>query len=231
MEKQNSERQQEAGHGGDVEGKAPSVMRGEVSTQKITGSRSNRNGEVENAENASAQVLREQVGNKRWSDGYECCFANSHQRVAQQQLTVGVGKGGKQSEGAPEQPAERDDQFARIPVGEWTDKGRGKHIKKQERAGQISELSFREMEIDLNERLHRVQYRAIDIVDEVECSEDDQCGASLEPLRGHRLCEYSTGKQACGKSRLASSEASSGLKGFRHECDSALPKSLRIGIR
>ena len=51
------------------------------------------------------------------------------------------------------------------------------------------------MEFVLNQRLHREQHIAVDIVQQIERGQYEQRGAGMELLRGHGLREYSIAKR------------------------------------
>ena len=179
------QRQQKAGKGRDVERKAPSVFRPQPAAQQIACRRAARNRQIENSENAAAFIFWKKVGDKSRSDGHERRLAHSHQRVAEQQLTVGVGDRGHQSQPAPEHCAQDDDQLARIAVRQRADKRRGHHVEQQESAGEISNLCVGEVEFGLHQRLHREQHGAVNVVEEVQRGQQDQRGPGIEFALGH----------------------------------------------
>src|SRR5271170_4437307 len=127
----------------------------ELAAQKISGGCAHGDRQIKHSKNAPAFVLRKKIGDESWSDGHEGRFANPNQRVANQQLPVGMRDRGQEGERAPEDGAENDYFLSRIAVGEWTGKRRGDHVKAKKRAGKISDLRIGEMEFALHQRLHR----------------------------------------------------------------------------
>src|ERR1035441_3250584 len=86
----------------------------------------------------------------------------------------------EQRKGAPEHRAKTDDELAGVAICQRSDKWRGNHVKAEKRAGQISDLSFAEVELILHQRLYREQHVAIHIIEQVERGQNGQRGASVE---------------------------------------------------
>ena len=103
---------------------------------------------------------------------------------------VGVRDRGQQGDHTPENGAQNNDQLARVPVGQRSDKGRGDHVENQKRAGEISELSVAEMKFVPHQRLHRKQDGAVDVVEKVERGREDQRRPGINFALGHLGKEY-----------------------------------------
>jgi hypothetical protein len=97
----------------------------------------------------------------------------------------------EQSQPAPEQRAQHNDELPRVPVRQRPYKRSRNHVETKESAGQISDLCIAQMKLILHQRLHREQHVAVRIIEQVECREDNQRGARLEISLSHRSSEYS----------------------------------------
>jgi hypothetical protein len=112
--------------------------------------------------------------------------------VSDEQFGVGVRDRGEQCKSAPEQRSERDDQLARVAIGQGADEWGGDDVKAEKRAGEISDLDVGQMKLVLHQRLHREQNVAIHVIEQIERRQDEQRVARLEIFPGHRSKEYST---------------------------------------
>src|SRR5579864_2231093 len=168
------------------------MIRRQITTEQISSCRSHWNRKIENAENASSHPLGEQVGYERRRDGYKGSFPHTHQRVSDQQFSVGVGHCREQGERAPEQCTQDDDELARIAVGQRPYEGRRDHVEPEKGAGQIANLGIRQVKLVLHQRLHREQHIAVRIVEQIERSQDNQRRARVKVVLSHKSSEYST---------------------------------------
>jgi hypothetical protein len=80
-------------------------LRAKLSAQQIARRRANGDRQIKDAEDATALALGKKIGNKSRSDGYKCCLAHSNQRMANQQLPIGVRNCGEQRKRTPENGA------------------------------------------------------------------------------------------------------------------------------
>jgi len=108
---------------------------------------------------------------------------------------------GQESERAPEDSTQRNNQLARIAVGKRAGNRRGNHVENQEGAGQISDLRVGETEFILHHGLYGKQDRTVNIVQQIERCEQDQRSARIEFVLGHLGREYNTGKGLNRKAR------------------------------
>src|SRR5579864_6746350 len=109
-----------------------------------------------------------------------------------QQLPISVSHRCEERKSAPEDRAQNDDHFARVPVGKRTGKGRGNHVKAEKSAREISDLGVGEMKFGLHQRLHRKQHRTVDVVQQVQRRQQNQRRPRVEFRLGHLAKEYIT---------------------------------------
>ena len=182
--------QQEAGKSGDIKRKPPSHRRPEFTSQQIARRGTDGNCEIKNPKNAAAFVFRKKIRDKRWRDGHKCRFAHTDQGMPQQQFSVGVSHRRHQRQATPEHRPQHDDQLARVAIGERSDEWRGHHVEHQKRAGEISNLGVAEVKFALHQRLHRKQYRPVDVVEKVQRRQEYERGPGIEFARSHLAKEY-----------------------------------------
>ena len=108
--------------------------------------------------------MREQVRHKRGRNRDEGCFADTYKGVPDQQFGISMRNRREQGEAAPENGAQHDDEFARIPVGKRPHERRGNHVEGEECAGQIPDLGIGHVKFVLHQGLHRKQHVAIHVV-------------------------------------------------------------------
>ena len=185
FEKQDSERQQESRSRSDVKRKPPAVDRSQVAAEQVARSRSHRDRQIKHTENAAALLFRKKIRNEGGRNGDEGRFADSDQRVAYQQFRVGMRDSGQQRECTPEDGAEGDDQLARIPIRQRTDKRRSHHVESQKRTGEVADLRLRQVKLGLHQRLHGKQHIPVRVVEQIQRGEHEQRGAGIELLLGH----------------------------------------------
>ena len=196
-EKGNSQRQQEAWGGCDIERKPPTEIGAEFAAEQVSSGGSHGDREVKHAKNAAPSILRKQVRDERGCDGHEGRFPHADQGMPHQQLPVGMSEGGEQRQSAPENCAEHDDPLARIAIRQRTDKWRRDHIEPEESAGEISHLRVAEVELRLHQRLHGKQYRAVNVVQKVQRGQQGQRRSGIEFGRRHLAWEYNTAAKSC----------------------------------
>ena len=129
--------------------------------------------QIENFQDPPAYVFVEKIRDERWSDRDERRFPDTDQRMANQQLGVGVCHCRKQRQAAPEKRSQHDDEFARVAVGQRTYERRRNHVETEEGAGQISNLLFGNVELILHQRLDSEQHVAVRIIEQIERRQND----------------------------------------------------------
>ena len=99
--------------------------------------------------------------------------------MAQVERVVGVDRGGEEVHAAPEERGDDDHGFAGKAVAQPAGDGRGEHVGDHEPEGEGADVFVGEMELDLDLLLDAGKDVAVDVVDEVECGEEDEgCGGS-----------------------------------------------------
>src|ERR1700731_4792438 len=98
-----------------------------MATQQIRRRRAYWNREIKHAQNPPPLSLTKSSRNRN-----ECRFPDSHERMANQQFRIVVGKCGEQREAAPKDCAQNNNQFSRVAISERSHKRRGDHIETKE---------------------------------------------------------------------------------------------------
>ena len=80
----------------------------------------------------------------------------------------------QQSKAAPEKCSQNDNEFARVPVSQRTDKRRGDHVEAEERTSQVPDLLFRDVELILHQRLDGEQYVAVRVIEQIERRQNNE---------------------------------------------------------
>ena len=88
---------------------------------------------------------------------------------------------------APKHRAGNDERLAGKAVSEPAGGRRGKHVEEKERGGEPAHLLVRGVELALDERDFAGEDVAVDVVEEVEADEQDQCPQSGVGLCAERL--------------------------------------------
>ena len=96
---------------------------------------------------------RKGIGDERGSNGGITGFANADDGVTEEQLVVVMHEPGKKGEAAPDKDAEDHDVFAGKAVTHPADHRRGKHVSKEECAGQHADFGVTQV-VDANWGVH-----------------------------------------------------------------------------
>src|SRR3954463_7985998 len=178
-------------HRGEVERKPPSMSGRQITAEQIPSSGSHGNREIENTQIPPTFLLFKKIGNKSRRNGDECCLTYPHQRVTNQQFGVGMRDRSEQSQAAPEDRSQNNNQLPRIAIRQRPHKRRRNHVEAKKSASQISNLLFGEMKLILHQRLHRKQHIAVRVIEQIERCQNDQRRPRLQVVLGHRSREYS----------------------------------------
>jgi len=165
-----------AGDGGDDEGHAPAEVLAYGATDEVAERRSDGDGDVEDGEDAVALIFGVEVGKDRGGEDAEAGFADTERGVAEVERVVGVDGGGEEVDAGPKEGGDDDHWLAGEAVAEPAGDRRGEHVGEHEPEGERAYLLVGDEEFVFDLLLDAGEDVAVDVVDEVEGSEKDECG-------------------------------------------------------
>ncbi len=164
------------GDGGDDEGHAPAVVFAYGASDEVAEGRAYGYGYVEDGEDAVALVFGVEVGEERGGEDAEAGLAYAERRVAEVERVIGVDGRGEEVDGGPEEGGCDDHGLAGEAVAQPSGDGRGAHVGDHEPEGEGADVFVGEMELGFYLLLDAREDVAVDVVDEVECGEEDEGG-------------------------------------------------------
>ena len=165
-----------AGDGGDDEGAAPAEVFADDAADEVAEGGADEDGDVEDGEDAVALVFGVEVGEDGGGEDAEAGFADAEGGVADVERVVGVDAGGEEVDAAPEECGDDDHGLAGEAVAQVAGDGRGGHVGDHEPEGEGSDVLVGEVELAFDLLLDAGEDVAVDVVDEVECGEQDEGG-------------------------------------------------------
>ncbi len=167
---------EDSGDGGDDEAPSPAEVLGDGAADEIAERRADRDGDVEEGEDAIAAGGGVEVGEHGGGEDAEGGLADAEGGVAEVEGGEGVDGCGEEVDAAPEEGGDDDHGFAGEAVAEPAGDRRGGHVGDHEPEGERADLGVGEVELAFDLLLNSGEDVAIDVVDEVEGGEEDEGG-------------------------------------------------------
>ena len=150
------------------------VMFSDGTADKVAEGGADRDGYVEDGEDAVALAGRVEVGEEGGGEDAEGGFADAEGGVAEVERVVGMDKGGEKVNRAPEEGGDNDHGLAREAVAEPAGDRGGGHVGEHEPEGERADLRVGEVKLTFDLLLDAREDVAVDVVDEVERGEEDE---------------------------------------------------------